>query len=91
MKFEFSGALYRFVDYSREVEVPGDTLQEGLDGLIEQYPRLQRTLLDQNGQVGKSHQLFINGQQLDRSQTSPAEMAMKSDDVVYVLTAITGG
>lgn len=91
MKFEFSGALYRFVDYSREVDVPGETLQEGLDGLIEQYPRLRRTLLDQNGAVGKSHQLFINGQQLDRSELSPSDMAMKSSDVVYVLTAITGG
>ena len=91
MKFEFSGALYRFVDYSREVEVPGETLKDGLDGLVERYPRLRRTLLDQNGQVGKSHQLFINGQQIDRSESSPADLAMKPDDVVYVLTAITGG
>ena len=91
MKFEFSGALYRFVDYSREVDIPGDTLKEGIDRLVERYPRLQRTLLDQNGQVGKSHQLFVNGQQVDRSQRSPADMNMRPDDVVYVLTAITGG
>ena len=91
MKFEFSGALYRFVDYSREVEIPGDTLKEGIDGLVERFPRLQRALLDQNGQVGKSHQLFVNGQQIDRAQHAPVDMTMKPDDVVYVLTAITGG
>lgn len=91
MKFEFSGALYRFVDYAREVEVPGDTLGEGLDSLVERYPRLRRTLLDQSGQVGKSHQLFINGKQLTRNDGYPTDMAMKPTDVVYVLTAITGG
>ena len=91
MKFEFSGALYRFVEYSREVEVPGETLGEGLNGLVERYPRLRRTLLDQNGEVGKSHQLFINGQQVDRTQGYPADRSMQATDVVYVLTAITGG
>ena len=64
MRFEFSGALYRFANYNREVEAQGSTLGECLDHLIEQYPPLGNTMLDTTGQVSGSHRLFLNGEQM---------------------------
>ena len=93
MTFEFSGALYRFVDYQRTVrieEAEGGTLSDCIDALTDRYPALRRVLLDGEGLPGRSHLLYINGEPTGDRQEAMARPLSASDEV-YVLTAITGG
>lgn len=92
MTFEFSGALYRLVDYAEQVEIDGRNLRECLTKLTERYPRLGEALLDQQGRLGMGHQLFINGDQVEVTDLNGYDrIALAEDDVVFVLTALTGG
>lgn len=92
MKFEFSGSLYRFANYNREVVVDGNTVGECLDRLVEKFPSLATTMLDSTGGISGSHNLFINGEPVARGEMQDLRAKpMKATDVVYVLTAVTGG
>ena len=92
MTFEFSGSLYRFANYNREVVIDGETFGECLDRLLEKFPALVTTMLDSSGTISGSHNVFINGQVVARDQMQDLRAKpLKSTDVVYVLTAVTGG
>ena len=93
MKVVFSGALLRFVDYSKELDIPGDTLAECLAQLTTKFPALQPVLLDAAGGVRRTHQLFLNGEQVprDRYAAGAPALAVGDDDTLFVLTAIAGG
>jgi hypothetical protein len=93
MKFMFSGALYRFVNYKKEIEIEAKTIGESINSLVEKYPDIKRTLLDNTGKISRSHQLFQNGVQLKMPEDGTELLArpIGQNDVLYVLTAITGG
>ncbi|MCX4239980.1 MoaD/ThiS family protein [Paraliomyxa miuraensis] len=95
MRFQFSGALLRFVDFAKQIDVGGPTLGACVEQLVAEHPRLGAALLDQNGRVSDTHQLFLNGEQLDpapRDGNDPRlSLMVGPDDTVYILTAITGG
>jgi molybdopterin converting factor small subunit len=93
MKIMLSGALLRFADYSKEVEVPAASLGEGIDRLTTRYPQLKPVLLDGNGGVRETHQMFLNGEQIMRAQrTAGAPPVPVADgDTLFILTAIAGG
>jgi molybdopterin converting factor small subunit len=93
MKIVFSGALLRFVDYSKEVDVPGNTLAECLQQLTTKFPALQPVLLDGASGVRRTHQLFLNGDQVapNRYAAGAPALAVGDDDTLFVLTAVAGG
>lgn len=88
MKVILSGTLLRFVGYEREIEVEAQTVREAIDALEARHEALRRVLRDGNGSVRTSHQLFVNGEQLDRNGL---ERSVSRGDVLEVLTAIAGG
>ena len=93
MKVVFSGALLRFADYSKEVDVPARTLTECIERLTVTLPTLRPVLLDGDGQVRLTHQLFLNGEQVPREQRAPGGPAVSvaDCDTLFILTAIAGG
>lgn len=95
MKFIFSGTMLRFVDYAREVEIPEPDFQRALQELLSRNPPLQPVLLDGEGNLRRTHQMFLNGECMDTRYYSDTrargELAMEPDDSVYILTAIAGG
>ncbi len=93
MKVVLPGALLRFADYTKEVEVDARTLGEGIEVLAARFPRLRPVLLDGDGRVRRTHQLFLNGEQVERSEyaTGVAAVAVTDGDTLFVLTAVAGG
>lgn len=95
MKFIFSGVMLRFVDYAKEVEISEPNFQLALTELISRNPGLQSVLLDGEGNLRRTHQMFLNGESMDARYYCDAEargeLAMQSDDSIYFLTAIAGG
>jgi hypothetical protein len=93
VKVVFSGALLRFADYSKEVNVPAQTLTECIERLTTTLPTLRPVLLDGDGQVRLTHQLFLNGDQVPRDQREAGgpEVTVSDRDTLFILTAIAGG
>jgi molybdopterin synthase sulfur carrier subunit len=88
MNFRFSGALLRFVDYERTVQVEADALGPALHRLEERHPQLRAVLRDGEGNVRRTHRIFLNGEQVG---SADPELPLKETDEVEVLTAIAGG
>ena len=95
MKFAFSGTMLRFVDYAKEVEISEPNFQLALETLVSRNPPLQSVLLDGEGNLRRTHQMFLNGESMDARYYSDTqargELAMQPGDSVYILTAIAGG
>jgi hypothetical protein len=93
MKVVLSGALLRFVDYTKEVDVEAGTLAEGIERLTDRFPRLKPVLLDGDGRVRQTHQLFLNGEQVARQEyaVGAAPLPVAAQDTLFVLTAVAGG
>lgn len=93
MKVVFSGALLRFVDYSKEVNVAADTLAECIEQLTKKFPPLEPVLLDGTGRVRLTHQFFLNGDQVTREHyaANAPVLHLADDDTLFILTAIAGG
>lgn len=93
--FVFNGLMLRFVDFAREVEIAAPNFEQALQGLLSRHPKLVPVLLDGEGQVRRTHQLFLNGENMERRYYSDprarSELPIHPGDSVYVLTAIAGG
>ena len=92
MKVVFSGTLLRFVNYSKEVDLEAANLHECIGQLGTQFPSLKPVLLNGDGRVRDTHQLFLNGEQLaTEDRTKPGELPLQGNDTLLILTAIAGG
>ncbi|WP_308378132.1 MoaD/ThiS family protein [Streptomyces sp. ISL-98] len=88
MILRFSGIMLRLVNYERTVQVQADTLGTALEQLEGRHPQIRQVLRDANGQIRRSHQLFLNG---ERVAIPDLSMTLKEADQVEFLTAIAGG
>ncbi len=88
MVIRLSGTLLRFTDYQKEVHIDAPTLKEGINRLVEQYPEVGKALFDKLGQIRASHRVFVNGDVVERADIG---RAVSGEDVVDILTAVTGG
>jgi molybdopterin converting factor small subunit len=88
MIMKFSGILYNYVDYRREIRYAADTVGEALTRLASEYPRIRSVLFDGEGQVRSAQKLFVNGVQLEGTDMSTA---LGPDDELVILAAIAGG
>ena len=88
MKFRFSGNLLRYVDFHREVDVEGSTVEEGVNNLSQEFPKFGRIIYDSEGHIRMLHRLHLNGQLLNSDSYG---QPVTSEDVIGVLTPIAGG
>src|SRR5207249_1908511 len=64
IKFVFNGLMLRFVDFAKEIEIAAPNFEHALWVLLERYPRLAPVLLDGQGGVRRTHQMFLNGESM---------------------------
>ena len=88
MVIRLSGTLLRFADYQKEFRIDAPTLKEGISHLVEQYPEVGKALFDKLGQLRASHRLFVNGSQVVKTDIG---RSVANEDVVDIVTAVTGG
>lgn len=88
MIIQVRGILLRFTNFQNNIEIPGNTVREGLTALIGQFPGLSDTLLDREGSVRPTHFIALNGEQLHIEEL---DRATTEDDRVDIVTAISGG
>ena len=83
-----SGALLRFTDYQRAIDVDAPTVEAALVRLAGEYQPLKKVLFDREGRVRETQRIFLNGEPLE-----PDELACAAgeDDCVELLLAISGG
>jgi hypothetical protein len=95
MTFMFSGPLLRFVDFAKTIEISAPNLELALRELLAQRPQLGPVLLDGEGNLRRSHQMFFNGEAVERNYYSDQEvrsqLVLGPGDSVFFLTAIAGG
>ena len=88
MMVRVSGALLRFTDYQRVVNVDAPTVEAALDKLAGEYQPLRKVLFDREGNVRATQRIFLNGEQLEPDQLASAA---GEADCVELLLAISGG
>jgi sulfur-carrier protein len=84
----FSGLLLRMVGYERTVDVEAATLGAAIAAAETRYPLLKTVLRDGDGELRRTHRIFINGE-LDPLARLSTEL--RDSDEVEFLTAIAGG
>lgn len=88
MRIILSGALLRYADYNRVVEITAATLADAITELHTRHPRLRPVLLDSDGRMSSLHRLVLNG----KVGPSPDPATpLTDDDEIEFITAIAGG
>lgn len=90
MPFVRLPAMMKFyVNGQSEVFIHAATLSELVENLVEQYPRLKPHLLDDQGNLRRYFNFFINGvhvRDLEGMQT-----ALKDQDRIILMASAAGG
>ena len=79
---------WREVTGQIEVEVSGNTVQEALDDLVSEYPKLEKRLFN-NGKVNKFALVCLNDE--DIRHIGGVEKEIKDDDTISIVPAVSGG
>jgi molybdopterin converting factor small subunit len=85
----FTKHLQRFFPTLEEGEVPGGTVRELIDELERRYPGFRSYVVDEAGRLRRHVNVFVGSEPIyDRRALSDA---VKADDKVYILQALSGG
>ncbi len=81
--------LRRYTNGQSKVESRGATIQELIDNLDSQYPGIKSRLCDENGQIKRYVNVFINDEEIRVLQGRATPIADK--DEVSIIPAMAGG
>jgi molybdopterin synthase sulfur carrier subunit len=81
--------LRRLTGGQGEVTAEGRTVQELLDALERQFPGVKERLYDENGQLRRFVNIYINDEDIRFAQG--LETALKKGDELSIVPAIAGG
>ncbi|WP_457600053.1 ubiquitin-like small modifier protein 1 [Hydrogenivirga sp.] len=81
--------LRRLTDGQGEVEVEAKSVREAIEKLEEQYPGFRERLLDENGELRRFVNLYLNDE--DIRFLKGADTELKDGDVLSIVPAIAGG
>ncbi len=86
---KFTALLKRFYPNLDAMQVSGATVAEVLEGLEAQHKGIKNYIVDEQGQLRKHVNIFVNGQMVhDRKTLSDA---VNESSEVYVIQALSGG
>jgi len=89
MKVTVPEQLRKLVDNNSEVEASGNTVQEVLDDLVNQFPDVKERLFKSNGEINRFINVYVNDE--DIRFLSGTITPVKSSDVICILPMIAGG
>jgi MoaD family protein len=74
---------------NKELDLPGGSVGDVVDGLIAQYPSLRGQLLTDEGELNRFVNVYVNGQ--DVRYLDGLKTALGDRDEVRLLPAMAGG
>ncbi|RLJ70929.1 molybdopterin synthase subunit MoaD [Hydrogenivirga caldilitoris] len=81
--------LRRLTDGQGEVEVEAKTVREAVEKLEELYPGFKERILDENGELRRFVNLYLNDE--DIRFLKGVDTELKDGDVLSIVPAIAGG
>lgn len=81
--------LRRLTNGQGEVEVEAGTIREAIEKLEEQYPGFKERLIDEQGELRRFVNLYLNDE--DVRFLKGADTELKDGDVLSIVPAIAGG
>ncbi len=81
--------LRRYTNSQSKVELSGATIQQLIDNLEAEFPGVKSRLCDDNGQIKRYVNVFINGEEIRTLQGADTPVADK--DEVSIIPAMAGG
>jgi len=87
-EIELSSILGRYTNKQLNIKVEGSTVGECLDDLFRQYPDLKKMLINSEGKLHRSYDIYING-----ASAYPMEMKkpVQDGDKLNIVFIIYGG
>jgi len=89
VKVRIPAPLQSLTGGAAEVEVEGKTVREVIDSLEQKYAGIKARLCDENGEIRRFVNIFVNDQDIRFLQGLDTEL--KDNDEVSILPAIAGG
>ena len=88
IEIQLSTMFFRYADNNTSVEVNGNTIGECIHDLVRQHPKLAKVLLNKDGNLYNTYEVFLNGK-----SAYPNEMAkpVKDGDNLNIMPIIHGG
>ena len=88
IEMQLSTMFIRYADDKTSVEVNGSTIGECIHDLVRQYPKLARVLLNKDGNLYNTYDVYLNGK-----SAYPDEMTkpVKDGDKLNIMPIIHGG
>ena len=81
--------LRRYTNNQSKVESNGANIAELIDNLESRYPGVKSRLCDENGQIKRYVNIFVNGEEIRTLQGSSTTLA--AADEVSIIPAMAGG
>ena len=78
--------LEAYTDGVREVEVSGNTLDDALRALDEQYKGIRFRFITEQGEVREHFQVFV-----DKKIVNDLSMPMEGKREIHIIAALSGG
>ncbi len=82
-------ALRRVTQGQGEVQVEAKTIGELIDVLEKEFPGIKERLVDENGEIRKFVNFFVNDEDIRFLKGKDTEL--KDGDIVAIIPAIAGG
>lgn len=85
----FPALMKFYVDNQSEFEANGSTVVELIDNILARYPALKPHLFDENGELRRHFNIFVNGAHV--RDLNGMETNLREDDRVVLMASAAGG
>jgi len=85
----FPNVMKYYVDNQSEFFVPGATVAEMIQNVIDGYPSVKFHLVDAEGKLRRHFNVFVNGTHI--RDLNGLETQLKEDDKVILMASAAGG
>jgi molybdopterin converting factor small subunit len=78
-----------YLENQTEIRLPGRTVAETLQSLVQEFPKIRAHVFDSRGQVWRHINLFVNADSV--RDLNGLETLVSEEDIVKIVPSVTGG
>lgn len=86
MTVHIPSPLRSYTNRQRVIEAEGETVYDALAFLDQAYPGIRFRIIDEQDRIRQHIKIFIN-----REQITHLDLALKPDDTLHIICALSGG